>query len=133
MRNKINNKRYIGQTIQEPPQTRITQHFMESYNKNDKNYNLCLCRAIRKYGRDAFDWALLAEDVEDSQLDILEEYFIDLYRTIVPAGYNMTAGGSYPVNQEIYNLIPNEDYSNNPKVVLDEITDEDVERFLQEL
>lgn len=133
MRNKTNGKKYVGQTIQEKPDIRVQQHFTEAYDQNKRAYNRCLNRAIRKYGVDAFDWAVLASDVDDlDKLNLLEEYFIDIYNSKTPYGYNMNDGGENR-GGDLDIKIPDDDYSDNAKVVLDEISDDEVERLLKEL
>lgn len=133
MKNKINGKKYVGQTIQEKPDIRVQQHFMEAYEKNRVGYNRCLNRGIRKYGADAFDWGVLADNIEDEdKLNLLEEYFIDIYNSKTPYGYNMNDGGRNR-NSDVNVEIPDDDYSDNSKVILDEISDEDVEKLLKEL
>ena len=48
--NLINNKKYIGQTIN--PEQRFKQHKSSAFNERDKDYNSPLHRAFRKYGYD---------------------------------------------------------------------------------
>lgn len=86
--NDINNKVYIGQTIQT-----LTKRFNGHccYSKSDKSINMYIKRAIHKYGRDKFHIALI-EEVDIELLNEREKYWIahyDSYNT----GYNLTLGG----------------------------------------
>lgn len=90
--NLINNKKYIGQTIN--PEQRKKQHYSSAFNKNDKDYNSIIHRAFRKYGYENFKYEILKDNIEDiDTLNILEEYYITLYNTKVPNGYNVLDGG----------------------------------------
>ena len=89
--NNINNKKYIGitqQTIEE----RFQQHIKESNNDSDR----CLCRAIRKYGKENFSIELLDDSAQNvEELKQLEQKYIEIYDTHawLGYGYNMTFGG----------------------------------------
>lgn len=86
--NKINNKVYIGQTINSL-EKRFKQHLSEA--KQGKNCRLH--SAIRKYGIDAFVIEPI-EKVENEFLNERERYYISLYDTTnTNNGYNMDAGG----------------------------------------
>lgn len=131
IRNIKNDKRYVGQTKQSP-EKRFRQHIEAAYLDNRRSYNTCLSRAIRKYGSDFFELGIINDDVPDEDLDIVEAHYIDMYNTLSPNGYNKSAG----LNDNSYNvddLIPDEDYSDNAKVVIDDISDEDITKFLEEL
>ena len=52
IKNFVNGKYYVGQTIQSS-QERFSQHIRESYTKGRKEYNYCLSRGIRKYGKES--------------------------------------------------------------------------------
>ena len=85
IRNTVNGKAYIGQTIQKV-EKRIDQHF------NRTNCS-ALHNAIEKYGRDAFTIEILHE-VLDIFLDELEIEEIKKHNTMSPNGYNLTTGGN---------------------------------------
>lgn len=89
--NKLNGKQYIGQTIQ-TIQARWSLH--------GKPTSKCpyLKNAIQKYGKDNFSISILASCKTKKELDQTEEYFIALYNTLAPNGYNLTRGGN---NKEI--------------------------------
>ena len=88
--NKINNKPYIGQSINIDARKR--QHIASSYYPLSNTYNTVFHQAIRKYGIDNFHFEVLTIcNIEE--LDSLEKYYIFKYNSMVPSGYNMTSGG----------------------------------------
>lgn len=89
--NNINNKQYIGLTIN--PNQRKNQHKSDAFNINSKDYEAPLHRAFRKYGYDNFTYIVLAQTDDIDALNLLEEYFIDKYNSLVPNGYNIESGG----------------------------------------
>ncbi len=79
--NKINGKKYIGQTIN--PEQRKRNHKHEALNyKTDYYFH----RAIRKHGLENFEYKVLEENIEN--LSDREEYYIKEYNTLWPNGYN---------------------------------------------
>lgn len=133
IRNMKNDKRYIGQSIQ-PVEKRFRQHIEGAYLKGRRTYNTCLSRAIRKYGSDFFELGILADNVPDDDLDIVEAHYISMYNTLAPNGYNKSAGlNDNSLAEEIDELAFDDDYSDNAKVVIDDISDDDIDRFLREL
>lgn len=133
IRNLKNDKRYIGQSVQ-PVEKRFRQHIEAAYLEGRRAYNTCLSRAIRKYGADYFEVGILAADVPDKDLDIVEAHYIDMYNTIAPNGYNISIGfNDNSLTDDIHELAPEDDYSDNAKVLIDEISDEDIDKFLKEL
>ena len=90
--NKINGKKYVGQTIN--PQTRYNAHKSSYMNPNDKEYDSLLHRAFRKYGFENFQYEVLAQNIDDiNVLNELEVYFIKQFNCQTPNGYNVEAGG----------------------------------------
>ena len=84
--NKINNKIYIGQTIDFD--YRIYCHF----NKNNTTGRK-LKNAIKKYGKENFLIAIvesfdLSDDIKD-MLNQREQYYLDLYKPFGKVGYNL--------------------------------------------
>lgn len=82
--NKIDNKKYIGQTT-----TSVEERFKAHLRTNK---NLPLYNAIKKYGKENFEVFCLMSNVNEDELDYYEMYFIEYYNTFVD-GYNMTKGG----------------------------------------
>lgn len=61
-------------------------------NEKSTEYNSLIHRAIRKYGIDNFVVETICECSEE-ELNSKEQYYISLYNTMVPYGYNVLAGG----------------------------------------
>lgn len=103
--------------------------------KKSPTYNYCLSRAIRKYGEQAFDVAILAEDVPLEKLDLIEAHYIDMYQSNNPEiGYNISQGHSDNSNVDEYRDIqPDENYETDSRINFDGIDNADIERFLKEL
>lgn len=85
--NKINNKIYIGQSSN--PHRRWLEH-INNYYKKEKSL---ISQAIQKYGVENFSFEILGwfEDYNEK-----EKYYIKLFRTIAPYGYNIQFGGNEP-------------------------------------
>ena len=94
--NLINNKKYIGSTIQ-PYSIRYKQHLYNAKSENSDKYMYPLYCAIRKYGIENFSFEIL-EEYNGSYQELLEiesNYIINL-NTLVPNGYNQTADTQHP-------------------------------------
>lgn len=92
--NDINNKVYIGQTIQNPGkrlQGHINDAFTIDYSKMDYKYNHKFARALRKYGIEHFK-IIVIEECNINNLNEKEIYYIDKYNSFKD-GYNTTLGG----------------------------------------
>lgn len=98
--NKINNKYYIGKTIQDF--NRYIKRQISNTNIN-KQPNRAFYRAIRKYGSDNFEWSILWKgECSNEWLDELEKYYIYFYDSFGKNGYNMTEGGEGNINSGKY-------------------------------
>ena len=93
--NKINSKQYIGQTIR-TIEDRYKQHLRRIKHNYD---NLYLYVAMDKYGKENF-WVHQVEKIVCKSRDELQKrlneqeiFYILLFETRQPNGYNMTAGG----------------------------------------
>lgn len=86
---KTANKAYIGHDVNWPHRRTAHKHAALT-----KGSNLVFHRAIRKYGWDDFEWAILESSTEESILH-LEEFHIRNTNTHYHfgSGYNMTFGG----------------------------------------
>lgn len=82
--NLINNKIYIGITKRNP-KIRFNEHFS---NKNELLY-----KAKEKYGKDNFLLEIIESNVSEDMIDEKERYYIQLYKSLVPNGYNLSQGG----------------------------------------
>ena len=89
IQNKINNKMYIGQTVN--IKERWKDHRAEL--RGGYHSNKHLQRSWDKYGEESFEFSILLE-CEESQLNTFEEYYIFELMTYDPwVGYNKTYGG----------------------------------------
>lgn len=87
--NKINGKKYVGQTKCLDIETRWKQH-----RKCDKSsLGTCLFRAYNKYGISNFIFKILCICF-DNDTNTNEIYYIKKYNTIYPNGYNLQEGGN---------------------------------------
>ncbi|MYC40212.1 MAG: hypothetical protein F4X55_04270 [Candidatus Dadabacteria bacterium] len=84
--NTINDKSYIGISIHPPGKGRIRNH-LSGYG------NCIISNAVKKYGRDAFTYEILENNIFPELLPDLEIAYIKKYQTITPLGYNLTHGG----------------------------------------
>ena len=88
IKNKIDGKMYIGQTVRNDVNIRWREH-KRRMNSNDSPY---LYSAFRKYGIDHFDFKIICISFDDA-CDDLEKYYISKYNTLAPNGYNLDSGG----------------------------------------
>jgi len=99
--NKIDGKKYIGQTIEKDINERWKGHFKKSSNCR------YLKNALDKYGKDNFHFSIICICF-DSDCDKYENDYMKKYNTIVPNGYNLReAGNNGNHNQETKNKIAN--------------------------
>ena len=82
--NLINNKKYIGITSRS-----IVIRFQEHCSHNQS----LVYNAIKKYGKENFKIEILKDNIHKDDVDKRERYFIELYNTLVPNGYNLSTGG----------------------------------------
>lgn len=96
--NKINNKKYIGQTCN----IKIRWHAI-SYKGSSRFYN-----AIQKYGWENFNHIILEDNLTAEEADLKEKYYIKKYNTTDQNfGYNLKDGGTngYHHSKETLNKI----------------------------
>ena len=86
IRNIINNKMYIGQSIN--IRRRWWEHKTRVY-ETDEKYNLPIYNAMRKYGIDNFEFTII-EECSKELLNEREAYYIKERNTLVPNGYNLS-------------------------------------------
>lgn len=145
IKNFVNDKYYIGKTIRNDGDQRTSEqlvnrrfqeHIREAFDKDSPTYNYCLSRGIRKHGIQAFDIAILADQIPPDDLLLVEEHYIDLYNTTDPKiGYNTSKGQNDNSNIDKYREIqPEDNYETESRVNIDnDLTNEDIENFLKEL
>lgn len=85
--NIVNNKIYIG------------QHRYSAFDETYIGSGTLLWKAINKYGRDNFICEMLEECNSFEELNVKENYYIQLYKSNnLEIGYNMTSGGQGTVD-----------------------------------
>jgi len=88
--NKINNKKYVGQTVSK----NITSRW-NTYKKLIKcSIGRYLYNALIKYGLENFKFQIICICF-DEDCNNYEQYYIKHYNTIVPNGYNLQSGGNF--------------------------------------
>lgn len=109
--NKVNLKSYVGKT-EFSLETRRAAHEVSAF---EKNKNFIFSHALRKYGKDNFEWSIL-EECNNETLNEKEIFYIGELRTYIGfsdcQGYNMTIGGDggnlnefHPRKKEFYKVI----------------------------
>lgn len=92
--NKLNNKFYIGQTVQKLPD-RWSDHCRPC--KGRHTNKSAIASAIRKYGKENF----IIEQIDVAQslneLNTMEQTYIKALNTLSPHGYNLELGGNSKV------------------------------------
>lgn len=87
--NSINNKCYVGETVQDDPEKRWKQHI----NKINNGKGCPVLRdAIKKYGLDKFKFELIIICFDEDRHRYEKEY-IKKYKSQIPNGYNILPGG----------------------------------------
>lgn len=86
--NLINNKCYIGSSVQ--VKRRWRQHKSIAFNKNSKQYNYPLYRAFRKYGLENFKFEIICDDF--NSIEAMQNYEKQMiyYYNSYNYGYNQT-------------------------------------------
>lgn len=84
--NKIDSKSYIGQTVKSL-EKRWVHHCTPS---SGCRY---LSGAIQKYGKENFEVKVLARCMSVEEMNHREQYYIQLFATLSPNGYNLMTGG----------------------------------------
>lgn len=91
--NKINNKKYIGQTY------RIPEERWDDHRRNAGQHNTPIANAIKKYGWDNFKAEVIDTAVTQKEANEKERYWISYFKTCIEVygkeaqGYNLTPGG----------------------------------------
>ena len=84
--NLLDDKKYVGQTIFSL-EHRWKQHQSK---RSDCRY---LKHAIQKYGKDNFEIKILSRCISTEEMNHREQYYIKLFNTLAPNGYNLLSGG----------------------------------------
>jgi group I intron endonuclease len=89
IQNKVNNKIYIGQTLDIDARWKAHKNAL----RNNKHGNDYLQKSWNKYGEDNFEFKVLQE-CDEEDLNIFETLYINILKTLAPDGYNLVEGGS---------------------------------------
>ena len=89
--NKINQKQYVGLTIQ--TLERRWKYHLEQAKANHIKSNESLHNAIRQYGQEAFHLEVVDKGTTKKDLEAKERQWIEKLNTLVPSGYNISPGG----------------------------------------
>lgn len=98
-----NNKVYIGQTCQDPPERRwgINGNKYLRKNENGEFQQPLIANAILKYGWDTCEHIILFENLSRNDVDRIEQLCIALFRSNEHKyGYNIDLGGSSKILSE---------------------------------
>lgn len=85
-------KCYIGQTVQKLKR-RMLRHISDAFNCDS---DLHFHRALRKYGKDRWEWTIVEENINEVNLNDREVFWIDKFNSY-KNGYNMNEGGGRPL------------------------------------
>lgn len=101
--NKLDGESYIGQSVD--IKRRYNQHKNRYDNNNHKTpmENTYFHSMLRYYGFHNFDFEIL-EECDKEILDKKEKYYISLFNTQYPNGYNKTEGGTSQIPLKISRL-----------------------------
>lgn len=83
--NLINNKSYIGKTIQ-TIKTRFSKHCSNA--KTKKDFCILITKDIKKYGKENFVIEEIDVAYSKKELKLLEGVYISWFNTLIPNGYN---------------------------------------------
>ena len=85
--NLINQKQYIG----------ITNNYKKRWSNHccNNDSSMPIAQAIKKYGKDNFDFRVLESNIPVEEIEQIEIKAIEDYNTLVPNGYNVAKGGYY--------------------------------------
>jgi predicted GIY-YIG superfamily endonuclease len=108
--NLLNNKSYIGLT--KDLKARRYSHLKQASYGSQCAFH----RAIRKYGIDNFSFVVLETCGSLEEANEAESFYISLFRTMTPNGYNLTGGGEYPNLSEEFLQKISGDNANNKKI-----------------
>ena len=81
--NLVNNKKYVGQTSDY--QRRMRQHKTQ----NDQ----LIDQKIQQYGINNFSFEILEENLSPEEANEKEKYYIKVFNSLIPNGYNIHTGG----------------------------------------
>lgn len=91
----VSGRSYIGQTVQDPNRRRLEHISGSRYTNKEYHFH----NALRKYGIDAFTFEVIAEATSITELNLLEEKYVDEYDSI-NNGFNIRQAGGNKLHSE---------------------------------
>lgn len=92
VKNNVNGKVYIGQTIETLPERRWQNHLSSIRCGIHKNTHLS--SSVSRYGEESFSFSIIDSAESQEELDKLECHYINVYKTLNRKfGYNKRLGG----------------------------------------
>ena len=98
--NKINGKKYVGQTNN--IERRKREHISVAFNPNSKDYEYLFHKKLREYGLDNFIFSILEETTEDKVNEAEQFWIKELHSYVQENGYNLTLGGGQLCSVSLY-------------------------------
>ena len=95
--NTVNGMQYVGATINF--EKRVREHIRAA--ERNKGVKGSLAEAIKKFGKDVFDFAKIDQAKSLQDLSKKEARWISKMKTIAPEGYNLNPGGYSPEPREV--------------------------------
>ena len=86
-------KSYVGCRVGDL-QDRIKRHYWQAYSQSPKTKKYYFHNAIKQHGKQNVQWKILEDNILTKQIMLQrQKYYIKLYNTLAPAGYNQNEGG----------------------------------------
>lgn len=95
--NTVNGMQYVGATINF--EKRVREHIRAA--ERNKGTKGSLAEAIKKFGKDVFDFAKIDQAKSLRSLSKKEARWISKMKTLAPDGYNLSPGGYSPEPKEV--------------------------------
>lgn len=95
--NTVNGMQYVGATINF--EKRVREHIRAA--ERNKGVKGSLAEAIKKFGKDVFDFAKIDQAKSLQDLSKKEARWISKMKTLAPEGYNLNPGGYSPEPREV--------------------------------
>ena len=94
-RNRVNGKLYVGQTVRH-----LSVRLCDHRRRAEEGSKSAFHQAIRKYGFESFDFAVVQNCTDRGCINAAEVWWIANLGCIYPKGYNLTIGGNYVIPSE---------------------------------
>ena len=91
--NTINQKKYVGITLRNPPHKRFEEHIQTASIEKERRKG-GLAEALYALGKNNFSFQILRTAKTQNELQILEKQFIKEHNSLSPGGYNLSKGGT---------------------------------------